>query len=132
MLVAQARALHGRLHLQRFATERAALELNQARTHLLAAVDTLEEHTVGWSEELDPGEAYAFLALALQRSGQLEKARDVLERGAGRLPKQSIVSHHTLELGRTVVDGKPIGPALEWFDGRGYRRIVELWRMLAG
>lgn len=132
MLLAQTRALQGRLHLVRFATEHQSLELNKARTHLLAAIDALEENSVGWSEELDPGEAYALLALALQRAGQPDKARDAVKRGERRLPQQSTVSHRTLELGRASLEGRPITAGLSWFDERGYRRVVALWRTLAG
>lgn len=132
MLIAQARALQGRLHLQRFIAERESLELGKARTHLMAAVDSLEEHSVAWSEELDPGETYALLAYALHRSSQPEKAREVVARGEQRVPKHNGVSVRTLGLGRSVALGERITAGLSWFDERGYRRIVELWRSLAG
>lgn len=132
MLIAQARAAHGRLHLQRYIEARDVMELGKARTHLLATVDTLEEHSVAWSEELDPGEAYALLGYALQFSGQRDEARETVARGTGRVPKQSSVSHRALELGRAVVEGRPITEGLGWFDARGFRRVVALWRGLAG
>mgnify|MGYP001417496754 CR=1 FL=1 len=132
MLAAWGRSLQGRLHAQRYVAEREALELGKARTHLLAALDTLEEHSVAWSEELDPGETYALLAWALFRAGQPDKAKEAVARGAARVPKQNAVSARTLALGRAVVEGRPIGEELGWFDERGYRRVVALWRALAG
>lgn len=132
MLIAQARALQGRLHLQRYIAEREPLELGKARTHLMAAADTLEEHSVAWSEELDPGETYALLGYALHRSGQLDKAREVIQRGEGRVPKQNTASTRALGLGRAAVEGQSMTAGLTWFDERGYKRIVALWRGLAG
>lgn len=132
MLIAQARALQGRLHLQRYIDEREGLELGKARTHLMAAVDCLEEHSVAWSEELDPGETYALLAYALHRAQQAEKAREVVARGDKRVLKHNGVSVRTLGLGRAVAYGETITEGLTWFDQRGYRRVVALWRSLAG
>lgn len=132
MLIALARALQGRLHLARFVADHEQLELPKARTHLLAAVDSIEEHSVAWSEELDPGETYALLALAHVRSGQLDKARALLDRATTRIPKQNVLSHQTLALGRAVTGLGSLTDALGWFDARGFHRIVALWRTLAG
>jgi hypothetical protein len=87
---------------------------------------------VAWSEELDPGETYSLLAWALHRSGQADKAKETVARGATRMPKPNSVAVKTLGLGRAVVEGRPIGEELAWFDERGYRRVVALWRALAG
>ena len=132
MLVAQARALSGRLHLLRFVAERETLELPKARNHLLATVDMLEERSVAWSEELDPGETFSLLALALVRSGQSDKARETLTRAAKAIPVQNVVSHRALALGLSAVEKVAITGPLAWFDERGYRRVVSLWRTLAG
>jgi hypothetical protein len=130
MLKAQARALSGRACLLRFAAEHDALELPKARSHLLTALDVLEEHTLAWSEELDPGEAYALLAFALVKSGQAQKAEELLARAEKRLSRQSIVSRQALAVGAAAVRGEPLDEALKWFEERGYRRVVAQWRAM--
>jgi len=132
MLAAQARALAGRLHLTEYVLRRDTLELARARAELLAALDALEEHSTAWTEELDPGETYALLAYAEAREGRSERARDTVARGRKRVPTQCVVSHRALELGAAAAAGAPITGALKWFDARGYRRVVALWRLLAG
>jgi tetratricopeptide (TPR) repeat protein len=130
MLQVQARALAGRSCLLHYAQTRDPLDLPKARTHLLTAIDVLEEHTLAWSEELDPGETYALFALALARSGQTEKATAALKRAEQRISTVSVVSRAALELGAAAVRGGPIDSALKWFDDRGYRRVGALWRTL--
>jgi hypothetical protein len=132
MLQAQARALAGRSCLLRFAKEHDPLELPKARTHLLTALDVLEEHTLAWSEELDPGETSALLAFALMKSGQLPKANEALARAGQRIAPESVVARQALVLGTAAVRAEGLDEALKWFDERGYRRVVAQWRALTG
>ncbi len=132
MLLAQARALSGRLQLQEYVMHRDTLALPRARADLLAALDTLEEHSTAWTEELDPGETYALLAFAEAREGRADRARDTLAKGRKRVPPQCVVSHRALELGTAAAAGQPITDALKWFDAHGFKRLVALWKLLAG
>ncbi len=131
MLTVQARALAGRGCLLRFAQVNDALELTEARTHLVSALEGLEEHSLAWSEELDPGETYALLAFACMRSGHFDSAQEALARGEQRIGAQSVVARHALALGAALVRGQGLTEALAWFDERGHRRVTALWRTLA-
>jgi hypothetical protein len=128
MLQAQARALAGRACLLRFARSHDPLELPKARTHLLTALDVLEEHTIAWSEELDPGETYALLAFSLVKSGQTSKAADTLRRAEQRISEANVVSRRALAPAQALAVGEGLDEALKWFDARGYRRVAAQWR----
>jgi tetratricopeptide (TPR) repeat protein len=132
MLLAWARALAGRLRVQKYAATRDSLELSKAKNDFLAALDLFEEHSTAWTEEVDPGEVYALYAAALKLAGQPGAAREALARGAKNLPVQNVVSLRALEVGRAFVEGAGMDAPLEWFESSGYQRLSRLWRQLAG
>lgn len=127
MLVAWSRALSGRLRLQRYKQAADALELSRAKADFLAALETYEERSLAWTEELDPAEVYAHYALALKWAGHVGQARDTLTRAAARFPKDNAVSHAQLALARQTLEG---AASLEWFETRGFQRRVASWRAL--
>ncbi len=129
MLSAWSRALFGRSLLLQAVARKDMLELAKARNELSAALDTLEDTSTAWTEELDPGEVYALLAVAQLRSGNLDAALQTLERGERRLHQQNVVSKQTFGLAQAYLE-KRLPQALEWFESRGYVRLVALWRKL--
>jgi tetratricopeptide (TPR) repeat protein len=129
MLVAWSRALSGRLRLQRYKQATDALELSRAKADFLAAIETYEERSLAWTEELDPAEVYAHYALTLKWTGQVKQARDTLTRAAARFPKDNAISHEQLKLAQRALDGDT---TQEWFESRGFVRRVALWRALNG
>ncbi len=130
MLVAQARAHAGRLRLLRYKRGGDVLEVTRARNDLMAAIEVLEERTVVWSEELDPGEAYALLAMALKWSGQSAQGLALVDRVIDRLPTENVVSRQQLEVARALLRGAGTPEALGWFRERGFARRVTLWETL--
>jgi tetratricopeptide (TPR) repeat protein len=132
MLYAWTRALAGRLRIHRYLATRDGLELSRAKTDLLAAIDLFEEHSTGWTEEVDPGEVFALLAAVLRLAGNRDAALPILERGLKLVPAQNLVSHRALDASWSMVEGIEMDPALEWFEQRGYQRFSRLWRQLAG
>lgn len=127
MLLAWSRALAGRLRLLRYKKATDALELSRAKTDFLAALETYEERSLAWTEELDPAEVYAHYALTLKWGGQLKQARDTLTKAAARFPKDNAISHAQLALALGSLEGPS---KLEWFESRGFVRRVDLWRAL--
>jgi len=130
MLVAQGRSLTGRLRLLRYKAAGDVLEVTKAKNDLLAAIEVLEERSLAWSEDLDPGEVYAAYALALKWSGQTAQGKAVVTSTLARLPVENVVSRAQLEVALTLLEGKPLEPALQWFEQRGFKRRADLWRHL--
>ncbi len=130
MLEAWARALMGRSLLAQAVVRKDMLELAKARNELAASLERLEETTTAWHEELDPGEVYALLAVGQVRAGNLDAALQTLERGEQKLPAQAVVSQRSLALGQAYVENR-LPEALEWFEAKGYVRLVSLWKKLA-
>jgi tetratricopeptide (TPR) repeat protein len=130
MLLGWARALAGRARLQAWLARRDRLELARARSELAAALETLEEHAVVWTEELDPGEVYAFAVAALSLSGQRDAAMETLDRGKRRTPISAPIARQALAVGEAFVLGRNLTETLSWFEKRGYRRRIEGWTAL--
>ncbi len=128
MLVAQARALTGRLRLLRYKAGGDVLEVTRAKNDLLAAIEVLEERNLAWNEDLDPGEVYAQLALAMKWTGQAPQGQALLARALSKLPVENVVSRQQLEVASAVLAGLSKEPALAWFEARGFARRVALWR----
>ncbi|MEW5740534.1 MAG: tetratricopeptide repeat protein [Myxococcota bacterium] len=132
VLLAWARVLSARLRVLKYLQRRDSLELTRARNDFLAALETLEEQSTAWSEELDPGEVYALYAAVQRLSGQEAAAKETLARAERLLPKENEVSRRALAVGRAYVEGAELSEALSWFAVRGYVRLVDGWRTLAG
>lgn len=130
MLVAQARAHAGKLRLLRYKRSGDALEVTRARNDLMAAIEALEERSLVWSEELDPGELYALLAMALKWSGQATQGLTLVEGVTGRLPNENVISRQQLEVARALLRGTSVAEPLGWFRERGFARRVALWEAL--
>jgi tetratricopeptide (TPR) repeat protein len=131
-LITWTRGLTGQVRLARWLLRRDALTLSQARNDLLACVDALEERVVSWTEELDPGEIYALLALVHHFSGATAAAEAALVRGKGRIAASCVSSHAWLDVAQAVVSKAPVDPALAWFESRGYVRASRSLRRLLG
>jgi tetratricopeptide (TPR) repeat protein len=131
MLIAQSRALLGRCRLLRSRVAGDALETAQARNDLAACIDALEERSLAWTEELDPGEVFGLYAIALKWSGQPTQGAEALARARARLPDENVVSGHQLSVAEAVLQGQPVEPSLAWFDQHGFARRAALWRDLA-
>jgi tetratricopeptide (TPR) repeat protein len=130
MLVAWSRALTGRLRLLRYKSGGDVLEVTKAKNDLLAAIEVFEEHSLAWTEEIDPGEVFAEYALALKWSGQSKQARDVIASALSKLPKENVVSRRHLEVANAAVSGLPMDAALKWFDDNQFKRRASMWRRL--
>lgn len=131
MLIAQSRALLGRCRLLRSRVAGDALETAQARNDLAASIDALEERSLAWTEELDPGEVFGLYAIALKWSGQATQGAEALARARARLPVENILSRHQLSVADAVLQGQPVEPSVAWFDEHGFVRRAALWRDLA-
>lgn len=130
MLMTFGRALTGRLRLLRVKAGGDALEVTKAKNDLMAAIEVLEERSVGWTEELDPGEVVGLYAMALKWSGQQALAQEVIARTVARLPAENVVSRKQLEVTSAAVAGQSLDEPLQWFEERGFARRVALWRKL--
>lgn len=106
-------------------TPRAAVQ--SAADGIGTALRMLHEKHVHWTEELDPGELYAFLAVGTAACQGPGAARAVLDRGQEVMPASCVVSHAWLEAGRALLGGKP---ATAWFSERGYVRSTSLLERL--
>lgn len=127
MLVAWSRALAGRLRLLRFKKSHDALEVAKAKSDFLAAIETFEERSLVWTEELDPAEVFANHALALKWTGQESQARALLTRALAGFPEENVVSRQQLALALSSLDG---APSTGWFERRGFRRRLASWAQL--
>lgn len=130
MLVAWSRALTGRLRLLRYKKGGDVLEVTKAKNDLLAAIEVFEEHSLAWTEEIDPAEIFAEYALALKWSGQSAQARQVIATALSKFPAENVVSRRQLELAGAMVGGQGMDTALQWFDDNQFKRRAALWRQL--
>ncbi|MFT3713400.1 MAG: AAA family ATPase [Archangium sp.] len=130
MLVAWSRALTGRLRLLKYKSGGDVLEVTKAKNDLLAAIEVFEEHSLAWTEEIDPGEVFAEYALALKWSGQSKQARDVIDKALSKLPKENVVSRQHLEVASAAVGGQSMDVALKWFEDNQFKRRAAMWRRL--
>jgi tetratricopeptide (TPR) repeat protein len=130
MLLAQARALTGRLRLLKYKASGDLLEVTKAKNDLLAAIEVLEEHNLAWTEELDPGEVFAQLALAMKWTGQTPAAKELIAKALTKLPLESVISRAQLDVATALLAGQSVEPALKWFDDRGFIRRGDFWRKL--
>lgn len=128
MLVTWSRALMGRLRLLRYRAGGDALEVTRAKNDLMAAIEVFEERSVGWTEEVDPGEVVAHLAMACRWSGQPQPGREAVARTLARLPRENVVSRKQLEVVSALLEGRPLDEPLQWFAAHGFQRRVALWR----
>jgi tetratricopeptide (TPR) repeat protein len=128
MLVAWSRALTGRLRLLRYRATADTLEVSKAKNDLLAAIEVYEEHSLAWTEELDPAEVFADYAVALKWSGQAAQGREVIEKALEKFPAENLVSGQQLQLARAVLSGQAVESALAWFDEHDFKRRASLWR----
>ena len=131
MLVTWCRVLTGTLRLLRYKAGGDPLEVNKAKNDFMVAIEVMEERRVAWTEELDPGEVVALYALALKWTGQVPAAQEVIARTLARLPAENVVSRQQLEVATAAVAGQPLETSLKWFEARGFKRRVAMWRRLA-
>ncbi|PZR05989.1 MAG: hypothetical protein DI536_31510 [Archangium gephyra] len=124
MLLAQSRALAGRLRLLRFKKTHDLLDVAKAKNDFLAAIETFEERTLVWTEELDPAEVFSHYAVALTWTGQAKQARELLEKVRQRFPEENVVSRQQLALALHEPQ------AHAWFEARGFKRRLALWAAL--
>ncbi|MGV3620516.1 MAG: tetratricopeptide repeat protein [Archangium sp.] len=124
MLLAHSRALSGRLRLLRFKKNNDVLEVTRAKNDFLAAIETFEERSLVWSEELDPAEVFSHYALALTWTGQRKQARELLEKTREKFPTESVLSR--MQLGLALGEAS----AREWFEARGFKRRSASWALL--
>ncbi len=130
MLQAWLRLVVCRMHRINCLSTRDSLELPRAKNNLMAGLGYFEEHGTAWTEEVDPGEAFGWLATAQALSGH-GKVQETLERGSTLVPLQNAVSHRALLVADCVLNKKPADAALGWFTDRGNQRLVKLWQAIA-
>ncbi|MGV3622883.1 MAG: tetratricopeptide repeat protein, partial [Archangium sp.] len=129
-LIAWTRHLSGLLKLQRHLERRDSLQLSLARADFLACLDLLEDRKAGWSEELDPAETAAFLALTWLCGGNEAQARSTLPRVEG-YASGSPHSAQVLEALKALLARRAPVEAVDWFEQHGFFRSTELWRRVA-
>lgn len=127
-ILAWCRGLSGHLRLSHFLQGRDSLHLGLARSDYLACLDVLEEQSISWTEELDPGEFHVGHALTLAHSGKQREAVEALQRAATKLDPTFVTSHAWLRSGLALVERRPLQPELEWFLERGHARAVGFLR----
>ena len=129
-LVAWTRHLSGLLKLLKHLEKKDTLLLSLARSDFLACLDLLEDRKGTWSEELDPAEAAAFLALTWLCAGNVAQANAALPRAekfeGGSAPSKWIVAAL-----RDVLAGRPPAQSVAWFEANGQGRLLELWQRIA-
>lgn len=119
--------LQGQVGVLRATARSRRSALQGAVDGLSTALRMLDDKHIHWTEELDPGELYAFLAVAVAVSQGPGAARAVLDRGQGVVPASCVVSHAWLEAGRALLAR---APGTGWFAGRGYARATSLLERL--
>jgi tetratricopeptide (TPR) repeat protein len=128
MVLASARALGARLRLCRYMATRDVMDLTKARSDSLAVLNVLEESSMAWTEELDPGEVFAVYAVVLACSSQVDAARESIERARSKIPKENLVSHRTLDVARAWLDGASLDEPLSFFVDQGWARRAHMWK----
>lgn len=129
-LIAWTRHLSGLLKLLRHLDRRDGLQLSLARADFLACLDLLEDRKAGWSEELDPAETAAFLALTWLCSGNHAQAKAALPR-AEAYAEGSPHSTQVVAALSALISKQSPSAAVDWFDAHGYFRSTELWTRVA-
>ena len=129
-LIAWTRHLSGLLKLLKHLEKRDTLLLSLARSDFLACLDLLEDRKGTWSEELDPAEAAAFLALTWLCAGNVAQATATLPR-AEKFEDGSAASKHVVQALRDVLAGRPPAQSVAWFEAHGQGRALELWQRIA-
>ncbi len=129
-LIAWTRHLSGVLKLLKHLEKRDTLLLSLARSDFLASLDLLEDRKGTWSEELDPAEAAAFLALTWLCAGNVAQANTALPR-AEKFENGSAASKYVVGALRDVLAGRPPAASVLWFEANGHRRSMELWQRIA-
>ncbi|MFZ5441262.1 MAG: tetratricopeptide repeat protein [Myxococcota bacterium] len=129
-LVAWTRHLAGQLKLLRHLEKKDTLLLSLARSDFLACLDIVEDRKGTWSEEFDPAETAALLAMTWLCAGNRAQAQGVLAR-AERFADGSAGSRWVVEALRALLAGRAPVESIAWFDAHGHLRAAELWRRLA-
>lgn len=129
-LIAWTRHLSGVLKLLKHLEKRDTLLLSLARSDFLASLDLLEDRKGTWSEELDPAEAAAFLALTWLCAGNVAQANAALPR-AEKFEQGSAASKYVVGALRDVLGGRPPSASVAWFQANGHGRSMELWQRIA-
>jgi tetratricopeptide (TPR) repeat protein len=129
-LIAWTRHLAGVLKLLKHLEKRDTLLLSLARSDFLASLDLLEDRKGGWSEELDPAEAAAFLSLTWLCAGNVAQANATLPR-AEKFETGSAASKYVVQALRDLLGGRPPAQSVAWFEANGQGRAVELWQRIA-
>ncbi len=129
-LIAWTRHLSGVLKLLKHLEKRDTLLLSLARSDFLASLDLLEDRKGTWSEELDPAEAAAFLALTWLCAGNVAQANAALPR-AEKFEHGSAASKYVVAALRDVLAGRPPAASVAWFEANGHGRSMELWQRIA-
>jgi tetratricopeptide (TPR) repeat protein len=125
-ILAWTRHVSGLLRLARWHEKHDSLTLSLARTDLLACLDLLADRKSGWSEELDPAETAAALAVCwLINGNDAQAARALAE--ATRFERDSTVSARHVEALRAVCGQQRPVATLAWFEEQGHLRSLELW-----
>jgi tetratricopeptide (TPR) repeat protein len=129
-LIAWTRHLSGVLKLLKHLEKRDTLLLSLARSDFLACLDLLEDRKGGWSEELDPAEAAAFIGLTWLCAGNKAQAKAALPR-AEKFEGDSAASKYVVDALRDLLEGRPPAASVAWFEANGQGRAVELWSRIA-
>ena len=129
-LIAWTRHLSGVLKLLKHLEKRDTLLLSLARSDFLACLDLLEDRKGGWSEELDPAEAAAFIGLTWLCAGNKAQAKAALPRAEKFAETARLrstwsmpceISSRNAPLLRAWRGSKPTGRVVRWSSGRGSR-----------
>lgn len=130
-LLAWTRHLAGTGKLLQARRRKDTLLLSRARLDFLACLDVLEDRQTGWSEELDPAETGALLAMTHHFSQQTGPALQAMER-AKKYAHGSAASPWVLAAAKDVLEGRVPEASLAWFRAHSHHRAAELWQRLAG
>lgn len=130
-LIAWTRHLTGLMKLLAWTQRKDNLMLTQARLEFLACLDLLEERGGGWSEEVDPTEVGACLAISWLAAGQRGNAEAAAKRVA-KYEKESACSEVNVRALKAVLAGEPLDEPLHWLEERGQLRLAQVWRRLSG
>lgn len=125
-LVAWTRHLGGLMRLLKHFERKDSLLVSLARADFMACLDILEDRKAGWSEELDPAEVAACLALTWLASANKAQAAATLKH-AEKHEAGSAPSKWHLTAAKDLVEGRSPEGALAWFDEHGQARSRQLW-----
>lgn len=128
-LIAWSRHLTGLLKLLAWTERKDNLMLTQARLEFLACLDLHEERAGGWSEEVDPAEVGACLAVSWLAAGQRGNAEAAAKRAA-KYEKESACSELNVRAVKAVLAGASLDEPLAWLEERGQLRLAQMWRRI--